>query len=217
MSEKAENTREKILDAAIKHFLKDGFSGASLRRIVKDAGLTTGAFYKYYPTKKMLFDALVDPYIYIYEIYDEILTDFEKLSASEQTSNMSACATDGMDQMIDYVYDHYDHFRLLLKCGDSVKYEDFIHNMVDKEMKSTMKYMQIMKESGIDLSKIDESLMHMIYTGFFSSVFQIIEHDMDRGVAKRNVHQLKEFNMGGWERIWNAKFQGQKRDSSAIQ
>lgn len=156
-------------------------------------------------------------WIHIYEIYDEILTDFEKLSASEQTSNMSACTTDGMDQMIDYVYDHYDHFRLLLKCGDSGKYEDFIHNMVDKEIKSTMKYMQIMKEFGIDLSKIDESLMHMIYTGFFSSVLQIIEHDMDRGVAKRNVHQLKEFDMGGWERIWNAKFQEQKRDSSAIQ
>ena len=44
MSEKAERTREKILDTAIKHFLRDGFSGASLRSIVKDAGLTTGAF-----------------------------------------------------------------------------------------------------------------------------------------------------------------------------
>lgn len=63
MSEKAEKTREKILDTAIKHFLRDGFSGASLRSIVKDAGLTTGAFYKYYPTKEMLFDALIDPYI----------------------------------------------------------------------------------------------------------------------------------------------------------
>ena len=47
MSEKTERTREKILDTAIKHFLRDGFSGASLRSIVKDAGLTTGAFYKY--------------------------------------------------------------------------------------------------------------------------------------------------------------------------
>ena len=46
MSEKAEKTREKILDTAIKHFLRDGFSGTSLRSIVKDAGLTTGAFYK---------------------------------------------------------------------------------------------------------------------------------------------------------------------------
>ena len=33
MSEKAEKTREKILDTAIKHFLRDGFSGASLRSI----------------------------------------------------------------------------------------------------------------------------------------------------------------------------------------
>ena len=58
MSVKAEKTKEKILDTALRHFLKDGFSGASLRNIVKDAGLTTGAFYKYYPTKEMLFDAL---------------------------------------------------------------------------------------------------------------------------------------------------------------
>ncbi len=55
MSVKAEKTKEKILDTALRHFLKDGFSGASLRNIVKDAGLTTGAFYKYYPTKEMLF------------------------------------------------------------------------------------------------------------------------------------------------------------------
>lgn len=207
MSEKAEKTREKILATAIKHFLRDGFSGASLRSIVKDAGLTTGAFYKYYPTKEMLFDALVDPYVnHIYEIYDGIIDDFEKLSAHDQTNNMSNAANDGTGQMIDYIYDHYNHFRLLFKCGDSGKYEAFIHNMVNKEMKATKKYMQIMKESGMDLSNIDESLMQMIYTGFFSSILQIVEHDMDKEIAKKNVHQLKEFNMGGWERIWNIKF-----------
>ena len=87
--------------------------------------------------------------------------------------------------MIDYIYEHYDHFRLLFKCGDSGKYEAFIHNMVNKEMKATKKYMQIMKEPGMDLLSVDESLMHMIYTGFFCSVFQIIEHDMDRDIAKK--------------------------------
>lgn len=207
MSEKAEKTRERILDTAIKHFLRDGFSGASLRSIVKDAGLTTGAFYKYYPTKEMLFDALIDPYIeHIYEIYDGILADFEKLSALDQTNNMSNAATDGTGQMIDYIYEHYDHFRLLFKCGDSGKYEAFIHNMVNKEMKATKKYMQIMKEAGINLLNVDESLMHMIYTGSFSSILQIVEHDMDKEIAKKNVHQLKEFNTGGWERIWNIQF-----------
>ncbi len=207
MSTKAEDTEKNILNTARKHFLKDGFSGASLRNIVKDAGLTTGAFYKYYPTKEALFDALTDPYIeHIYQIYDRVVEDFEKLSAKEQTSNMSDTSGDGMDQMIDYIYEHYDNFRLLLKCGDSGKFETFIHNMVDREMRSSLEYVKKMKEDGIQIPIVGESLMHMIYTGFFSSIFQIIEHDIDKETAKRNVHKLREFNTGGWERLWNVKF-----------
>ena len=207
MSTKAEDTEKNILNTARKHFLKDGFSGASLRNIVKDAGLTTGAFYKYYPTKEALFDALTDPYIeHIYQIYDRVVEDFEKLSAKEQTSNMSDTSGDGMDQMIDYIYEHYDNFRLLLKCGDSGKFETFIHNMVDREMRSSLEYVKKMKEDGIEIPTVGESLMHMIYTGFFSSIFQIIEHDIDKETAKRNVHKLREFNTGGWERLWNVKF-----------
>lgn len=207
MSTKAEDTEKNILNTARKHFLKDGFSGASLRNIVKDAGLTTGAFYKYYPTKEALFDALTDPYIeHIYQIYDRVVEDFEKLSAKEQTSNMSDTSGNGMDQMIDYIYEHYDNFRLLLKCGDSGKFETFIHNMVDREMRSSLEYVKKMKEDGIEIPIVGESLMHMIYTGIFSSIFQIIEHDIDKETAKRNVHKLREFNTGGWERLWNVKF-----------
>lgn len=207
MSTKAEDTEKNILNTARKHFLKDGFSGASLRNIVKDAGLTTGAFYKYYPTKEALFDALTDPYIeHIYQIYDRVVEDFEKLSAKEQTSNMSDTSGDGMDQMIDYIYEHYDNFRLLLKCGDSGKFETFIHNMVDREIRSSLEYVKKMKEDGIEIPIVGESLMHMIYTGFFSSIFQIIEHDIDKETTKRNVHKLREFNTGGWERLWNVKF-----------
>lgn len=42
-----------------------------------------------------------------------------------------------------------------------------------------------MKEAGVKIPVVEESLMHMIYTGFFSSVFQIIEHDIDRETAKK--------------------------------
>ena len=41
MSTKAEDTQKNILDTARKHFLKDGLTGASLRNIVKDAGIST--------------------------------------------------------------------------------------------------------------------------------------------------------------------------------
>ena len=207
MTEKAENTRINILNTAMNHFLKYGFTGASLRNIVKDAGLTTGAFYKYYSTKEALLNALIDPYVeHVYQIYDDILEEFLKLPVEEQTKNMTGTSSEGMTQIVDYVYEHYNNFRLLLKCGDSGKYEDFIHNMVDREMKSSVMYMEKLKSAGITVPEVSESLMHMIYTGFFSSVFQIIEHDMDRETAEKNVYQLREFNTGGWERLWGIEF-----------
>ncbi len=207
MATKAEETQRNILETAKRHFLSDGLTGASLRNIVKDAGLTTGAFYKYYPTKEALFNALTDPYLeHIYEIYDQVVAEFEKLSADDQTKNMASISDEGMEEMLNYVYDHYDNFKLLLKCGDSGKYEDFIHGMVAREIKSSHRYLEKMKEEGVEVPAVDDSLMHMIYTGFFSSIFQIIEHDIDRITAKENIKQLKQFNIGGWERLWNVKF-----------
>ena len=207
MSTKAEDTQKNILNTARKHFLKDGLTGASLRNIVKDAGLTTGAFYKYYPTKEALFDALTDPYMeHIYQIYDQIVEEFEKLSASDQTRNMSYTSSDGMERMDDYIYDQYDNFKLLLRCSDNEKYGDMIHNLVGREMRSSKQYVDEMHRAGINVPDISDSLCHMIYSGFFSAIFQIIEHDMDRETAIENVGKLKKFYTGGWERLWEVQF-----------
>ena len=51
-------TRDNILRAAMAEFLDKGFQGASLRQIVKNAGVTTGAFYGYFSSKEALFNAL---------------------------------------------------------------------------------------------------------------------------------------------------------------
>ena len=207
MSVKADNTRENILGTAKQHFLRDGLDGASLRNIVKDAGLTTGAFYKYFPTKESMFDALIDPYVeHIYKIYDDVLAEFEVFSAQEQTDHMMASSEDGMDRIVDYVYDNYESFRLLLKCGDSGKYADFIHNMVEREIQSTERYIETMRKAGFNIPDIDKILLHMVSTGFFSSVFQIIEHDIDKDTAKKNISQLKEFQTGGWEKLMGIQF-----------
>lgn len=217
MSVKADATRENILNTAKKHFLQDGLDGASLRNIVKDAGLTTGAFYKYYPTKESLYDALVDPYLeHIYHIYDGIPENFEAMPAQAQTDHMTEASGDGIQQIIDYVYEHYDHFRLLLKCGDSGKYADFIHGMVGREIASTQKYMDTLRRSDVPVPMVEESLLHMINTGFFSSVFQIVEHDMDKETAMKNIARLKEFQTGGWERLMHIHFPDSKEKNEGV-
>ena len=62
MQENSSATLEKIQQAALDEFSEKGFFGASLRQIVKQAGVTTGAFYGYYSSKEALFAAIVEPH-----------------------------------------------------------------------------------------------------------------------------------------------------------
>jgi AcrR family transcriptional regulator len=51
--------REKILDAARRVFLENGFAGARTRRIAEEAGITEALLYRYFPSKSAIFQAAV--------------------------------------------------------------------------------------------------------------------------------------------------------------
>ena len=51
--------RQQILDGARRCFLSHGFDGASINDIVKDAGVSKGTLYAYFPSKEKLFEVLV--------------------------------------------------------------------------------------------------------------------------------------------------------------
>lgn len=55
---KGEQTRERILDVALAAFRERGFDAATMRDIAKEAGMSLGAAYYYFPSK----DALVQAY-----------------------------------------------------------------------------------------------------------------------------------------------------------
>lgn len=82
MEQTSSSTLERIHLAAKAEFLEKGYQAASLRNIVKNAGVTTGAFYGYYDSKEALFAALVDEsYQYLMDTYRKSTTEFERLSA----------------------------------------------------------------------------------------------------------------------------------------
>lgn len=58
--ERAEITRQAILDGAAVAFDRAGFGGASLSDVVRHAGVTKGALYFHFPSKEALARTLVD-------------------------------------------------------------------------------------------------------------------------------------------------------------
>jgi AcrR family transcriptional regulator len=54
-----ENTKEKILLAALRLFSIDGYEAVSMRTIAEQLGITKGALYKHYESKQEIFDSIV--------------------------------------------------------------------------------------------------------------------------------------------------------------
>lgn len=53
-------TRQRVLDAALRCFARDGFHGASMQQICAEAGVSPGALYRYFRSKDDLIVALVE-------------------------------------------------------------------------------------------------------------------------------------------------------------
>ena len=98
---KRKQYKKLIEQAAIKEFMEKGFMGASLRQIVKNAGVTTGAFYKYYPTKeKAVRRTGLRNMRSIYTVYMTSSGRFEELSPSQQQTRMKSISHNGVDRII---------------------------------------------------------------------------------------------------------------------
>ena len=103
MGEDEKSTLNLIHIAAKAEFLEKGFQSASLRNIVKNAGVTTGAFYGYYGSKEELFKALVqDVYEHIMSRYKESLDKFASLPIESQPEQMGKISRKSMEQQLLY-------------------------------------------------------------------------------------------------------------------
>lgn len=196
------NTQSRILEAGKREFLQKGFEKASLRNIVKEAGVTTGAFYGYYDSKEALFDALVGRQAeMLMDRYTEAQDTFAGLPPREQLESMGDISGDCMDWMVDYVYQNGEVFKLLICCAEGTVYENFIHRMVEIEVESTHNFIAVLKSLGKQVPNIDPQLEHILISGMLSAFFEMIIHDMPYRQAKQYVTELRAFYTAGWEKI----------------
>ena len=198
-------TRENILRAAMAEFLDKGFQGASLRQIVKNAGVTTGAFYGYFSSKEALFNALVEPHAAaLMGRFMEAQTSFAEMPEEQQPEHMGVESSNCVHWMVDYICRHRQPVKLLLTRAEGTGYERFVHNMVEVEVEYTLQYIEVLRRLGKDVPVLDKSLCHIIASGMMSGIFEIVVHDMPREQALRDVEQLCDFYTAGWLKLMGA-------------
>ena len=99
----AATTRERILEAAQRRFIDQGYDGTSLREIADELGFTKAALYYHFQTKEQIFVALLQP-------ADELIAGlFSRLEAATNGADWA----DALFWVIDQMHDNFDFFRLV--------------------------------------------------------------------------------------------------------
>ena len=192
-------TRNQIQQEAVQELLEKGFRGASMRQIVKNAGVTTGAFYGYFSSKEALFASIVEPHAAaIMGRFMEAQTSFAELPEAEQPRHMGVESSACVDWMVDYMYQHPEPVKLLLCCAEGTSYEHFVHTMVEVEVEATEQYIQVLRKLGRDVPVLDRQFCHIIASGMFNALFEVVVHDMPYEQAKVYIRQLRIFYTAGW-------------------
>ena len=199
MEENSNDTLKKIQKSALMEFLDKGFLGASLRQIVKNAGVTTCAFYGYFSSKEALFASIVEPHAAaLMGRFMETQITFAELPEAEQPSHMGVESSSYLGWMVEYICQHRDPVKLLLCRAEGTSYEHFVHNMVEVEVDATLQYMEVLRRLGKKVPGLDRQLCHILASGMFNGIFEVVVHDMALEQARKYVDQLRTFYTAGW-------------------
>lgn len=201
MEEEVLNTRELILEVAKKEFLEKGFKNASLRNICKTAGVSTGAVYGYFKDKDSIFTALVSDAMYGIK---ELINKIEGEEAGSNIADLFGTRKDienlviMHNEYIDYIYDNFEEFKLLIVCSGGSSVETFIEDLAKYIGSIDILRIDILKEKGIF---IDDFVIHMIVKFYITSICELVEHNIPREDAVKYISTLSTFFFAGWAEL----------------
>ena len=198
-----DNTHDRILESAMRHFTEEGFRGASIRQICRDAGVTNGAFYAHFHSKEDLFTQLVEP----------TLVGFREVYAGEAKHYTLICSAEDIPAALErsfasgqtavrYIYEHAGVFRLLLQGSGGTAYEDLRAQLTEEERLGTEAFFEQCRPYVTKPENLSESLVAQVSAMVVSTVFDCFLAGMTEEETCREIRLATEFCLAGIRQVW---------------
>lgn len=81
LTAKGQETKARIVEAALNLFSRQGYNGTTTRQIAKQAGIAEGTLFRYFPNKKSLLQSILEPLLI--ETLPELFTAVETMSFTQ--------------------------------------------------------------------------------------------------------------------------------------
>ena len=198
MENKADSTKKLIVTCARQEFLDAGFHNASMRKIASAANVTTGAIYRYFPDKRLLFFAATEEAVSSLRDMINRLTDDALIGAAEGVSYGEETSKTNIVMLYNLIYENFDQFYLLLMSSDSTDSVDFLHEFVEMEERSTLAYIDALKTRHGSKYEIDKIALHFLLEAYVSALLEPVRHQMSKEDAIFHSQNLSLYFSVGW-------------------
>lgn len=179
------HTHQKLLKAIRSEFLKEGYEKASIRNIAKETGITPAGIYRHFSGKEAMFEAMVEPVCgdFLKEMDRSMEETYERLSDEDFILNFNAFRTEKNTEAMNYAYDHFEEFHLLLVASKGTSYEGFEERLVESEEKSIRDLFRVLEKRHIPHKDVTDRQLHILCTMFIAAFCEPIRHGYTRAEA----------------------------------
>ena len=175
------------------------------KRQAKLAKVTTGAIYRHFKNKEALFFALIEEE-YNYTL--DVVSDVEKRS-EQKTIRIDSDLVDDeaiienlfLETMlfVDYMYAHFDNFKLIFACSKGSQVENFIEDITERYTAKNMKLILFNAKQEQIITEIKEFEVHVITKGYITSLCECILHDIPHDNVGEYIRSIVVFQYYGWQ------------------
>jgi DNA-binding transcriptional regulator YbjK len=201
---KKENIRRSILNTARDEFMKNGFSGCSIRTIAKNAGVTTGNIYNYFQSKDEIFVEILRPTIFF--IDSAISADASFVMVENNNEKTIEWYRDRMKMIVSFIDQNRDDLELLLYKSKGSTLYDYKTKAVEKFTELITKHTKDLQKNNPELKvNISTFFWHNIALFFMNMICEIIDKKLSLTEFEQFADEVIVLMYHGFDNIYKSK------------
>lgn len=184
--------KEKIDNAALAAFVKDGYKGVSMRQIANGAGMTVGNIYRYYKNKDELFSKLLLP------SFESIisLVNGSNVNSHVESEKIDISIQEIIDMFLEIHSKYSSELHILINGCDGSQIEDPI-SLIRKKVSRNIEDLIISYNEMSGKVVKEEFVSEMLADGIIKNFIEILNEFDNNDERKTHMLYIVEtyFNM----------------------
>lgn len=191
------SVKEAIVEAAAKVIARDGYEGAAVASIAREAGVSTGNVYRYFKCKENLFKAVIDP-LFVSSFLDLLRRQVESarghadLWASQEAIGHRRAS----EELLRFSIEHRLRVVILLGRAAGSSYEGLAEKIVQELVRRAIAHFRELRP-GLRLAAPARLSVEQAYRSLVSTMVLVLSTYEDEPSIRTAVASYSRFHLAG--------------------